>query len=224
MTAPEWSEVDAFLEQALRLEDDLLRSARRATVEAGLPDIAVTATQGRMLQLLARSVGSRAILEIGTLGGYSTIWLGRALLPGGRLVSLEIDPACAAVARANLAAAGLARTCDVRLGAALDLLPEVAAASPSAFDFVFIDADKPGIPVYFDWALRLARPGGLIVVDNVVRGGAVRDAASRDERVIGARTLVESLADEPRVLATVVQTVGRKGYDGFVLAVVLPTA
>jgi predicted O-methyltransferase YrrM len=173
-----------------------------------------------MLHLLARLQGARSILELGTLGGYSTIWLARALPPGGRLVTLEADPRHAEVARANLARAGLADVVELRLGAALDSLPELADAGYGPFDLVFIDADKPNLANYLHWALRLTRPGSLIIVDNVVRGGAVADKDHPDEAVQGTRRLFEALAAEPRLTATAVQTVGVKGYDGLALALV----
>jgi predicted O-methyltransferase YrrM len=171
-----------------------------------------------LLQLLAKINGARRILEIGTLAGYSTIWLARALPPGGRLISLEFDPKHADVARANLARAGLSDVVDVRLGRAIDSLPALAADAP--FDFVFVDADKVSTPQYFEWAVKLTRPGGLIVVDNVVRAGALVDDSGRDESVEGMRRFLERLAKEPRAAGTVIQTVGAKGYDGFALVVV----
>jgi predicted O-methyltransferase YrrM len=177
--------------------------------------------QGQLLQVLARGLGARRILEIGTLGGYSTIWLARALPPGGRLISLEAEARHAEVARANLALAGLAAVAEVRLGRAQDTLPQLHAAGEGPFDLIFIDADKPGYPGYLDWSVRLSRPGSMIVADNVVRNGAVADPASPDADVQGVRRFIERLAAEPRVSATVIQTVGRKGYDGFALAVVL---
>jgi predicted O-methyltransferase YrrM len=170
--------------------------------------------------LLALAVGARRILEIGTLGGYSTIWLARALPPGGQLVTLEVDPRHAEVARGNLARAGLAGLVEVRLGAALDTLPQLAAEAGGPFDLFFIDADKQSTPDYFTWALRLGRRGSLIIVDNVVRGGTVADAASDDPSVLGMRRAFEMIAAEPRVSATAIQTVGTKGYDGFLLALV----
>ncbi|HKG90924.1 MAG TPA: O-methyltransferase [Gemmatimonadaceae bacterium] len=219
-----WSAVDAYFDATLAPPDDALRLALERSAEAGLPAISVTPTQGKLLHVLARVRGARAILEIGTLGGYSTIWLARALPPGGRLVTLESEPKHAEVARANVALAGLGDVVELRLGRALDTLPRLAAEATSAFDLVFIDADKPNIPEYFDWSIRLARPGGLIIVDNVVRDGAVADAESTDASVQGVRRLVDRLAAEPRVIATAVQTVGAKGYDGFIIALVTGTA
>lgn len=198
--------------------DEALDAALDASAAAGLPTIQVSASQGKLLHLLARMQGARAILEIGTLGGYSTIWLARALSDGGRLITLEAEPRHAEVARTNIARAGLAGVVDVRLGPALESLPGVAADGP--FDLFFIDADKPNNPEYFSWALRLSRPGSVIVVDNVVRGGAVADETNDDPRIRGTRRLFDVMAAEPRVTATTVQTVGAKGYDGFTIALV----
>ncbi|HEX6532980.1 MAG TPA: O-methyltransferase [Gemmatimonadaceae bacterium] len=220
MTQDVWTAVDDYFGSLLLPPDEALDKALEAAAAAGLPSIQVTPSEGKMLHLLARMRGARRILEIGTLGGYSTIWLARALPPGGRLITLEIDPRHAEVARANLERAGVSGSVELRLGRALDTLPGIAAEGVSPFDFVFIDADKPSIPEYFEWSLRLTRPGSVIVVDNVVRGGAVADAASTDENVRGVRRFAEKLAAEPRVSATVVQTVGGKGYDGFALALV----
>jgi predicted O-methyltransferase YrrM len=182
----------------------------------------VAPNQGKLLQLLARMQGARSILEIGTLGGYSTIWLARALPPGGRLITLEADPKHAEVARANIARAGLDEMVELRLGRALDTLPALHRENRGPFDLIFIDADKPGYPDYFPWALKLSRRGSLIVADNVVRKGAVADANSVDPMVQGVRRFTELVAAEPRVSATAIQTVGSKGYDG--LAIVLVTA
>jgi predicted O-methyltransferase YrrM len=173
-----------------------------------------------MFMLFAKLANARAILEVGTLGGYSTIWLARALPPGGRLVTLEYEPKHADVARSNLARAGLADVVDVRVGAALETLPTIAAEGGGPFDLVFIDADKPNNPHYFEWALKLTRPGSLIIVDNVVRDGQIVDATNTDPRIQGTRHLYEMIAKEPRVSATAIQTVGSKGYDGFVMAIV----
>jgi predicted O-methyltransferase YrrM len=212
-----WTEVDQYIGDTLVQPDAALEAALAASDRAGLPSIAVSAAQGRLLQVLARTVDAKAILEVGTLGGYSTIWLARGLAPGGRLVSLEIDPRNADVARANLARAGLADRAEVRLGPALEEMPKLEGP----FDLTFIDADKQSNADYFAWALKLSRRGSLIVVDNVVRHGAVIDAKSRDANVQGVRRLFDVIADEPRVIATAVQTVGEKGYDGFAVAVVL---
>jgi predicted O-methyltransferase YrrM len=215
-----WSAVDRYLVEQLLPADPALEAALAASTAAGLPAINVAPNQGKLLHLLARAVGARTILEVGTLGGYSTIWLGRALPSEGRLVTLEIEPKHAAVARDNLARAGLAERVEVRLGPALETLPRLEAEGAGPFDFVFIDADKPGNPDYFRWAVRLARRGTLIIVDNVIRKGAIIDAGSDDPRVQGVRRLNEVIAAEPRVSATSVQTVGSKGHDGFTLAVV----
>jgi predicted O-methyltransferase YrrM len=220
MTQKTWTAVDRYLDNLLVGQDAALEAALKASAEADLPPISVSPTQGKLLNLLARVRGARAILEIGTLGGYSAIWMARALPADGRLVTLEVDPKHAEVARANLERAGLAQRVEVRLGRALDSLARLEAENAGPFDLVFIDADKPSMPEYFRWALRLARPGTLIVLDNVVRDGAVIDASSPDPSVQGVRRLNELIASEPRVSATVIQTVGAKGYDGFALALV----
>ncbi|MFF7636857.1 O-methyltransferase [Kitasatospora sp. NPDC008050] len=217
MTQQQWTAVDEYLEQALVGEDAALTAALATSERAGLPQIAVSPTQGKLLHLLALTAGARRILEVGALGGYSAIWLARALPADGRLISLEISPAHAAVARANLHEAGLEKVAEVRTGRAVDSLAELVDDGAEPFDLVFIDADKPSNPEYFGWALRLTRPGSLIIVDNVVRRGAVADAESTDSAVIGVRRLNELVAAEPRVEATAVQTVGSKGYDGFML-------
>jgi len=210
-----WIAVDRYMEGALLKPDSVLEAALEANAAAGLPAIDVAPNQGKLLYLIAQMLGARSILEIGTLGGYSTIWLGRALPADGKLITLEADPKHAEVARANLARAGLTRVVDVRVGRALDTLPALAG---QLFDLVFIDADKPNNPAYLAWALRLTRPGGAIVVDNVVREGAILDATSDDPRIQGTRSLLEAIAREPRLEATAIQTVGGKGHDGFVLA------
>jgi len=212
-----WTEVDDYVDGLFEPPDEALDAALRASVAAGLPDIQVTASQGHFLQIVARLTGARRILEIGTLGGYSTIWLARALAPGGRLTTLEVEPRHADVARANLARAGLSEAVDVRVGAALDTLPRLEGP----FDFTFIDADKVNTPEYFAWAVKLSRPGSAIVVDNVVREGALADAASGDTAVRAMRRFLEEAAREPRVSMTVLQTVGRKKYDGFAIALCL---
>jgi predicted O-methyltransferase YrrM len=212
-----WSQVDHYLGEVLLPADPALDAALAASKTAALPEIAVAPNQGKLLNLLARLAGARSILEIGTLGGYSTIWLARALPADGRLITLEADPKHAEVARANIAAAGFADVVDVRLGKALDTLPSVEGP----FDLVFIDADKPNTPHYFEWALRLSRLGTVIIVDNVIRSGAVADASNTDPAVLGVRKLHELIAAEPRVDATALQTVGVKGYDGFTLALVV---
>lgn len=220
MTRERWSAVERYFADLLLPPDPLLEAALQAGAAAGLPPYHVSASQGKLLQLLARSMGARAILEIGTLGGYSTMWLGRALPADGYLVTLEANPACAEVARANFARAGLADVVDVRLGPALETLPQLAAEDRAPFDLIFIDADKPSTPDYFDWALELSRRGSLIVVDNVVRGGAVVDDTCDDPRVQGIRRFNQLLAACPRVSATAIQTVGSKGHDGFAIALV----
>ncbi len=213
-----WTDVDEYFTSSLAPADEALDTALRASDAAGMPHINVAPNQGKLLHLLARIQGARRILEIGTLGGYSTIWLARALPSDGRLISLEYDPGYAEVARGNLAHAGLDKIAQVRTGAALDTLPQLAAEGEGPFDLVFIDADKVNNPHYLDWSLRLTRPGSLIIVDNVVRGGGVVDADSADPSIRGTRRLIELLAENPKVSATAVQTVGSKGYDGFVLA------
>ncbi len=220
MNQQTWAAVDRYVDDLLVGHDAALEAALQASAQAGLPAINVAPSQGKLLNLLARVLGARAILEIGTLGGYSTIWLARALPADGRLVTLEIDATHAEVARANIAHAGLSQRVQLRLGPALDTLAQLAAERAGPFDLSFIDADKPNIPAYFKWALQLSRPGSLIVVDNVVRDGAVIEAASLDASVQGVRRLNELMASEPRVSATTIQTVGAKGYDGFALALV----
>lgn len=215
-----WTDLDAYITDLLLPPDPALSDALAAAAAAGMPPIQVSAPQGKLLHLLARLRGARTVLEIGTLGGYSTIWLARALPADGRLVTLEVDPAHAWTARSNVERAGLGALVDIRVGPALETLPRLADEGAGPFDFVFVDADKPSNPDYLDWALRLSRPGSVIVVDNVVRSGAVADAASTDPAVRGTRRMLDVLAAEPRLDATVIQTVGGKGYDGFVLALV----
>ena len=221
MNPETWIAVDRYLTDLFAPSDAALDAALQASVAAGLPPINVTPNQGKLLQLLAQTNGARNILEIGTLGGYSTIWLARALPPDGRLVTLEFEPKYADVARANLGRAGLDNAVELRLGRALDTLPQLAAERRGPFDFIFIDADKPGYPDYFTWALKLSRRGTLIVADNVVRKGAVIDTDSNDPLVQGVRRFHELLATEKRVNAVVVQTVGSKGHDGFAIALVM---
>ncbi|WP_405358734.1 O-methyltransferase [Kitasatospora sp. NBC_00085] len=213
-----WDAVDAYFSEKLVGRDPVLEAAVAAADAAGLPRIAVAPNQGKLLHLLALTQGARRILEVGTLGGYSAIWLARALPADGRLITLEISPAHAEVARANLARAGLQQVAEVRVGRAADALAALVADGVEPFDLVFIDADKTGNPEYFARALQLTRPGSLIVVDNVVRGGAVADAGSTDPAITATRRLHDLIAAEPRVAATSVQTVGSKGYDGFTLA------
>ena len=221
MTQERWTAVDRYLADLLVPPDPALDAALAAAAEAGLPAVEVAPNQGKLLHLLARLAGARAILELGTLGGYSAIWLARALPEGGRLVTLESNPAYAEVARANLAAAGLEAVVDVRVGPAAASLAELVAEGAGPFDLVFVDADKAGNPEYLGWALRLTVPGSLIVADNVVRDGAVADAASADASVRGVRRFLALVAAEPRLEATVIQTVGVKGHDGLALALVV---
>jgi predicted O-methyltransferase YrrM len=213
-----WKQVDDYVNAHLVGADPVLDAVQAASTKAGLPDIAVSPSQGKLLYLLARIHGAKRILEVGTLGGYSTIWLARALPSDGSLITLEANPKHAEVAKANIAHAGFAKIVDVRLGKAIDTLPTLGDVAP--FDLVFIDADKASTPDYFAWALKLSRPGTVIIVDNVIRDGAVIDADSKDSNIQGIRRFNEMLAAEPRVTATTIQTVGSKGYDGFTLAVV----
>ncbi len=220
MTEEVWTTVERYISEMLVRPDRALEAALAASDAAGLPAINVSPNQGKLLQMLAAMVGAKRILEIGTLGGYSTIWMARALPPGGRIITLEADRRHADLARKNVDAAGVGSLVDIEIGAALDTLPRIAAAAHEPFDLTFIDADKTNTVPYFEWALRLSRPGSLIVVDNVVRKGAVADAASSDKDVQGMRRFYERAADEPRVAATAIQTVGSKGYDGFAIAIV----
>jgi predicted O-methyltransferase YrrM len=212
--------VDAFVEKTLVPDDKVLQDALDVAEAAGLPQIQISPPQGKLLQMLARLQGARTALEFGTLGGYSTIWLGRALPADGLLVTLEADPDYAEVAAANIEKAGLSEVVDLRVGPALETLPTLGDEGVGPFDFTFIDADKQNSPAYFLWALDHSRPGSLIVADNVVRAGALTDADSDDPKVQAQRRLHEMLADEPRVTATTIQTVGSKGYDGFTIALV----
>ncbi len=216
-----WDTVDAYFTAHLAPDDEVTEAALRDSDAAGLPQVSVTANQGKLLQLLAEIQGARTILEIGTLGGYSTIWLGRALPADGRLVSLEYSPKHAEVATRNIARAGLDKQVEVRVGAAMDSLPLLADENPPPFDLVFIDADKVNNAHYLEWALRLTSAGSLIVVDNVVRGGRVVDADSGAGDVKGTRDAIELIGSHPRLSGTAIQTVGSKGYDGFALARVL---
>jgi predicted O-methyltransferase YrrM len=221
MARKDWAPVDRYFADLLIAPDPALAAALDRSAAAGLPPINVSPNQGKLLHLLARAIGAQKILEIGTLGGYSTIWLARALPPAGRLITLEADSRHADVARGNIARAGLAGMVDVRLGLALETLSQLAAEEHEPFDFFFIDADKENNTEYFEWALRLSRPGSVIVVDNVVRGGNVIDAESRAPDIQAVRRFNERLASEPRVTATAIQTVGSKGYDGFAIALVM---
>jgi predicted O-methyltransferase YrrM len=220
MSSDHWTAVDRYLADLLIGPDVALDEALRSSAEAGLPAIHVSPCQGKLLYLLARAQGIRNVLEIGTLGGYSTIWLARALPDGGRLTTLEVDARHADVARTNIERAGLGHLVELRLGRAQDTLPQLVAEGRGPFDLIFIDADKPGYVEYFDWSLRLARRGTVIIADNVVRRGAVIDQAATDANVLGVRRFLDRLAAEPRVTATTIQTVGSKGYDGFALALV----
>jgi predicted O-methyltransferase YrrM len=217
MSEENWTKVDDYFAGHFFSGDAALDAALAASEAAGLPSIAVTPHQGKLLNLMARMSGANSILEIGTLGGYSTIWLARALGEGGRLVTLEADPKHAEVARANIDNAGFAQVVEVKLGRAIDTLPTVEGP----FDLVFIDADKPSNADYFEWAMRLTHPGSVIVVDNVVRKGRVVEADSGDAAVEGSRRVTELVAAEPRVDATALQTVGSKGHDGFIIALVV---
>jgi len=221
MTKELWTAVDEYINDQLVPSDPALDAALAACTEAELPAISVTPSQGKLLYLLARLLNAKNILEIGTLGGYSTIWLGRALPADGHLITMEFDPKHAEVASANIANADLADIVELREGKALDLLPELAAEGLEAFDLIFIDADKCNNLQYFDWALRLSHKGSLIIVDNVVRDGRVIEAESDDADIQGIRKLFERIAAEPRVLCTAQQTVGSKGYDGFAIALVI---
>ncbi len=221
MNPEQWIAVDQYITDALVPADPVLDAVLKASTDAGLPEINVSPAQGKFLHLLTRIHGARRVLEIGTLGGYSTIWLARGMLPaGGKVVTLEVDPRHVRVARANFEHAGLAKMIEVREGRALDTLSQLATEGRGPFDLIFIDADKVRIPDYFTWALKLSRRGTVIIVDNVVRKGAVTDANSTDLSVQGVRQLNAMLATEKRVSATTIQTVGAKGYDGFTLAVV----
>jgi predicted O-methyltransferase YrrM len=224
MSELSWADVDSYLESALVAEDPVLRQAQQAAADAGLPAISVSPLQGKFLHVIARLMGARRVLEIGSLGGYSAIWLGRALPADGRLYTLELSPHHARVATANIAAAGLSDRVEVMVGPALSTLARLAEdPGPGSFDLTFIDADKPNNPAYFSWALRLTRPGGAIVVDNVVRKGRVADPGSDDPNVIGTQRLFDLMADHPGITASAVQTVGTKGHDGFAIAFVEPS-
>lgn len=216
-----WTSIDAYLNAALLPIDPVLDAALDASASAGLPSIQVARNQGKLLHLLARMRSAQRILEIGTLGGFSTIWLARALPETGHLVTLELDPTHAKVARENFRCAALDHLITLHEGPALDSLARLTQAAEAAFDFVFIDADKANIPAYFEHALALTRPGAVIVVDNIVRRGGVTDATSTDPAIQGVRQFLARLANEPRVIATALQTVGDKGHDGFVLAQVV---
>lgn len=221
MTQELWKTVDRYIEEMVVESDPALDAALAASAAAGLPSIQVSPTQGKLLQLMARSLGARNILELGTLGGYSTIWLARALPANGQLITLEVQPKHAEVARSNIARAGLSDRVELRLGPALDTLQQLATEARGPFDLIFIDADKPAYTEYFAWALKLSRPGTVIIADNVVRKGAVADPASEDANVQGIRRFYQAVHAERRVSATAIQTVGSKGYDGFAMALVI---
>lgn len=216
-----WTAVDRYFNEAAVGTDAALDAAAAAAEAAQLPPVSVTPAYGKLLHLVARAQGAQRILEIGTLAGYSTIWLARAVPPEGRVITLEVNPKHAAIARANLARAGLSDRVEIRLGPALDSLSQLAGGREPPFDFIFIDADRPNVVSYFDWAVKLARPGSVIVVDNVVRKGRVLDASNSDPDIVGVRRFVERLAADSRVSATMMQMVSAKGHDGFALALVL---
>ena len=219
-----WTEVDNYICALLAPNDPALQAALKASEAAGLPAIQVSATQGKFLYLLARLMRASNILELGTLGGYSTIWLARALPPKGRLLTVDANPKHTEVARSNVAFAGLSDCVEFHVGPGLAVLPQLAREGRGPFDFIFIDANKSDMPEYFDWALRFSRPGGLIIADNVIRDGKVLDASATDADIQGVRGFNERLAAEKTVSATELQTVGSKGYDGFAMAVVLTEA
>jgi predicted O-methyltransferase YrrM len=216
VTDPTWEAVDDYFLAKIIGQDAALEQALKDAEAAGLPAISVTASQGKLLHLLVRMHGARKVLEVGTLAGYSTIWMARALPPGGRLITLEYEPRHAEVARANIERAGVSDRVEIRIGDAMETLPTLEGP----FDLIFIDADKENNAGYFQWAMKLSRPGGVIIVDNVVRKGEVANPDSADEDVLGVRRMVDLIAAEPRVTATAIQTVGGKSYDGFLLAVV----
>jgi len=220
MDALHWAAVDGYFDGLFVGSDPVLDAALVDSASAGLPKIHVSPSQGKFLHVLAILAHAKNILEIGTLGGYSTIWLARALAPGGRLITLEASDHHARVARANIARAGLSDVVEIRLGPALDSLPKLAAEKREPFDLIFIDADKPATADYFNWAVRLSRPGSLIIVDNVMRKGAIINANSEDADIVGMRRCVATMAADKRVTCAAMQTVGSKGYDGFALAVV----
>lgn len=221
MTEEQWTTVDELLSSLLVPDDEVLQHALKTSAQAGLPPIQVSPVQGKLLHLLTLSVKARRILEIGTLGAYSSIWLARGLNAGGRLITLESEPLHAKVAQANIRAAGLDSVIDLRLGPALDTLPVLVSEQAGPFDLIFIDADKVNTAHYFQWSLKLSRPGTVIIVDNVVRKGAIADPSSQDPAVQAMRGFLSTLGAEPRVSATAIQMVGAKGYDGFALALVL---
>lgn len=215
-----WGRVDDYIVDRLVNEDDALKAALAANAAAALPAMDVSAAQGKFLNLMVRITGAKRVLELGTLGGYSTIWMAKALPANGRLVTLEYDPKHAEVARKNIDCSGIGDKVTIHVGAAVDTLPVVAAQNPEPFDFIFIDADKPSNPIYLDWAIKLGRPGTVIILDNVIRDGKVLDPDNTDPRIIGTRAAYDIIGSHPRLSATALQTVGSKGWDGFAIMVV----
>ncbi len=220
MTQDVWTAVDTYFTEKLFPDDPVQEATLQASADAHLAPINVTAAQGKFLMLLAKATGARRVLELGTLGGYSTIWLARGLPDDGRIITMEIDPNTANVARENIERAGFADRVDIRVGRAVDSLQALSEEAPEPFDLIFIDADKPSNAEYVTWALRLSRPGTVVIIDNVVRNGTITDPSSADANVQGVRTAMDLLEREPRLTATALQTVGSKGYDGFVMALV----
>jgi predicted O-methyltransferase YrrM len=221
MASDVWNDVDRYFVERLHKADPVLDAALKRSTEGGLPEIQVSATQGKLLYQLVRMAGAKRILEIGTLGGFSTIWLARALPEDGSVLTLELEQKHADVARTNFEAAGLSDKIEITVGRAVDSLAAMHASNPEPFDFIFIDADKPSTPDYWEWSLKLSRPGTVIFIDNVVRNGGVADPASNNSQVVGIQRATELIARESRVEATAMQTVGSKGYDGFILARVI---
>lgn len=220
MGAKRWNKVDAFITGHLLDDDPVLAAVLKANEAAGLPAIDVSPAQGKLLNLLVKISGAKTLLEIGTLGAYSTIWMARALPADGRAITMEYESRHAQVAKANIERAGLSGRVEVRVGAASENLPKLAEEGLGPFDFVFIDADKPNNPVYLDWAVKLSRPGTVIILDNVIRDGDVIEAKSSDPTIIGTRAAFELIGRHPKLDATAIQTVGAKGYDGFAVAIV----
>jgi len=220
MSSALWAQVDDYIVEKLVADGASFHQALAANAAAGLPAMDVSAAQGKYLHLLVRITGARRVLELGTLGGYSTIWMASALPTRGQLVTLEFDPRYAEVARQNIDDAGLGDKVTIHVGAAAETLPLLAAADPTPFDFIFIDADKPSNPIYLDWAVKLSRPGTVIILDNVIRDGKVLDPTERDPRVVGTREAYDLIGTNPRLSATALQTVGAKGWDGFAMMVV----
>jgi len=220
-TSETWTAVDRYLTESLIPSDPVLEAALAANTAANLPAIDVTPTQAKLLHMFAQILGAKRILEIGTLGGYSTIWLARALPADGQLITLEFEPHHAAVARANIARAGLSQIVDLRVGPAAESLAELHKERTAPFDFIFIDADKRNNAIYLEWAVKLSHKGTLIIIDNVVREGEIVNADSTDDNIQGTRNMFELLAANPHLMATAIQTVGSKGYDGFAMAIVL---